>query len=223
MPSPFDITSFAYTPGATLRASWTNGDSGTVTTQLALTEAFTGINGMSSYSGTSNVTAPDSILRPYLVEIRRVTAQTNVSFSSTNSGVVTGGQWDYLKLGQWTPSLLLNVAVSSVPQGTPSTGTGTTAVDHNTGGADNLRFVFNAGSANPTAVDDAAVRAYTLADWNAGNKDVSFILGQTTTGIVGGVSGRWAAPIYLDSGSSYMIVFEGGNPPSQTVTNVVSI
>lgn len=223
MPSPFDITGYGYTPGATLRASWTNGDSGTVTTQLALTEAFAGVNGVSSYSGTSNVTAPpDSILRPYMLEIRTVTAQTSVSFSSTNSGVLAPPtDVGYLKLGYWTPSLLLNVAVSSVPQGTPSTGT--TAVDHNTGGADALRFVFNAGSANPTAVDDAEVRAYTLADWNAGNKDVSFILGQTKTGVVAGVSGRWVAPIYLDSGSDYMITFEGGNPPSQTVTNVVSI
>lgn len=225
MPAPFDIIGYAYTPGATLRASWTNGDSGTITTQLALTEAFAGVNGVSIYSGTSNVAAPDSILRPYLCEIRTVTAQTNVSFSSTNSGVLAPPtDVGYLKLGQWTPSLLLNVAVSSVPQGTPSTGTGTTAVDHNTGGADLLRFVFNAGSAVPDGIDGAAIRAYTLSDWNAGNRAVPYILGQSTTGVVGGLSGRWLRPIYLTANggsNSYVIEFDGGG--SQTVTNQVSI
>ena len=78
-----------------------------------------------------------------------------------------------------------------------SVGGGDTPVDHNTGGADNLRYV--AGSP-PAGVDDATVRAYLKSDYDAG---VYTERGRTYTR----PDGRWAVPIYLNAGLAYTLTF----------------
>ena len=76
-------------------------------------------------------------------------------------------------------------------------GDGDTAVDHNTGGADNLRYV--AGSP-AVGVDDATVRAYLKSDYDAG---VYVERGRTYTR----PDGRWAHPMYLNAAQTYTFTF----------------
>ena len=78
-------------------------------------------------------------------------------------------------------------------------GTGDTAVDHNTGGADNLKFVDGDGA----PIDNAVIIAYLKADYDAGNRSSVYVKGRSNTDTIG----QWAYPIYLDSGNTYTIVF----------------
>lgn len=77
-------------------------------------------------------------------------------------------------------------------------GTGNTAVDHNTGGTGNLRV-----EVMGNGVDGATVRAYLTSAYTT-NASTALLLGSTTTGS----DGRWLAPIYLTAGASYTIVAE---------------
>ena len=74
-------------------------------------------------------------------------------------------------------------------------GDGDTAVDHNTGGADNLRYV-----ASGAGVDQATVRAYLKSDYDAG---VYAERGRTLTR----PDGRWSHALYLDAGLTYTVTF----------------
>jgi hypothetical protein len=74
-------------------------------------------------------------------------------------------------------------------------GEGDTAVDHDTGGTDSLRYLHNG-----LGVDDATIRAYLKADYDAG---VYTERGRSHTKS----DGRWAQPMYLDSGLTYTITF----------------
>lgn len=74
-------------------------------------------------------------------------------------------------------------------------GDGDTPIDHDTGGADNLRYV-----ASGVGVDDATVRAYLKADYDA---NVYTERGRTHTRS----DGRWAEPMYLNAGLTYTVTF----------------
>jgi hypothetical protein len=76
-------------------------------------------------------------------------------------------------------------------------GTGDTPVNHNTGGADNLAYKTAAG----VGIDNAVVRAYLKADYDAGKFTLR---AQATTD----VNGRWVAPMYLNAGNTYVFIFE---------------
>lgn len=89
----------------------------------------------------------------------------------------------------------LDAPVSEGGAGTGS-GDGDTAVNHDTGGADALAYL-DAGGAG---VDGATVRAYLKADYDAGTFTVR---GRATTDS----AGRWVAPMYLNSGLTYTLVF----------------
>lgn len=77
-------------------------------------------------------------------------------------------------------------------------GSGDTAVNHNTGSADNLRYTYAAAG-----VDDGQIKAYLKADYDAGNVGASYVRGSSVTG----PDGRWLRPIYLNTGFTYTIVF----------------
>jgi len=77
---------------------------------------------------------------------------------------------------------------------TPEAGSGDVLVDHDTGGADNLR-----ATTGGVGVDGATIRAYTKADYDAG---VHTVRGEAVTGS----DGRWVAPMYLDA-DTYVFVF----------------
>lgn len=84
-------------------------------------------------------------------------------------------------------------------------GSGDVAVDHDTGGVDNLR-----AERGGVGVDEVVIRAYLTADWDAG---VHTVRGQAVTG----TDGRWIAPMYLDAGA-YTFVFA---KPGAYVTQAV--
>lgn len=76
-------------------------------------------------------------------------------------------------------------------------GTGDTAVDHNTGGADNLRYLSPTG----TPIDNGSIVAYLTAEYDA--KNYTNPIGATTSRS----DGRFSAPLMLDAGVSYTIMF----------------
>jgi hypothetical protein len=75
-------------------------------------------------------------------------------------------------------------------------GIGYVAVNHNTGGTDNLRYLYGS---NP--IGDGTIIAYLASDYTAGN--TSNPQGQSTTG----ADGRWLSPIILQSGYTYTLAF----------------
>lgn len=75
-------------------------------------------------------------------------------------------------------------------------GAGPVVVDHNTGGADNLRYTYSGAG-----VSGGTVRAYLQSEFLAGTYN---LLDQTTTGS----DGRWALPMYLTAGNTYVLIFD---------------
>ena len=100
----FYIRPLAYTTGQLLRAGFYNGDTGLLAFDMALAETV--LFGASSYSGTASSSATNftnSILLPYFVAVRSVTAQTTVSFNdATSAKPLTAGDVDYLVNGAWS-------------------------------------------------------------------------------------------------------------------------
>lgn len=94
-------------------------------------------------------------------------------------------------------SLTLIVPPIEVKQDSEFVGTGDIPVDHNTGGADNLRATTSGG----IGIDGADVYAYLAVDW-AANPATAAVQGHTRSGS----DGRWATPMMLDSGT-YTFVF----------------
>lgn len=76
-------------------------------------------------------------------------------------------------------------------------GDGDTAVNHNTGGTDALRFVDGDGA----GIGNATIRAYLTSEYDAG----TLVLRATA---VTRDDGRWVAPMYLNEGLTYTLVFE---------------
>jgi hypothetical protein len=90
-------------------------------------------------------------------------------------------------------------------------GFGTIPIDHNYGGADNYRVMSSTG----VSIQDATVTAYLASDYDAGNRNVSFIRGRTTTN----VSGRWRSPLMLDVNDYKLVIAK----PSGYQTSVVDL
>ena len=77
-------------------------------------------------------------------------------------------------------------------------GSGDTAVNHNTGGVDNIRFLDGSG----VPIDNVEIKAYLKTDFDAGNTGDVYIKGSSRTR----VDGRWEWAINLDSGFTYTIM-----------------
>lgn len=145
-------------------------------------------------------------------------------------GTITAGQLTTIRSLALAggDTIRLSPYAGTIPSDTGGSGGGDTDVDHNYPSADSLRYTYGSG-ANMVGIDNATVRAYTLADYAAGNRTLPYVEGQATTGIVGGVSGRWTTPIRLTSNggsNSYVIEFTGGSDGTrqyQTVTNALSL
>lgn len=71
-------------------------------------------------------------------------------------------------------------------------------VDHNFGGVDALQFVTESGAAIP----EAEVRIFKKPDFDAGRRDIPLFIVQTR------IDGRWARPVYLEAGMSYVLLFD---------------
>lgn len=85
------------------------------------------------------------------------------------------------------------------------------AIDQNTGGTDNLRYVDGAGNGIP----GGRIRLYLVTDWpnNSGN-----VQGQTTSGN----DGRWATPIFVSSGT-YIAVFDKAGNYETSVSAAITV
>jgi hypothetical protein len=73
-----------------------------------------------------------------------------------------------------------------------------TALTENTGGANNLQYVTQGG----TPISGATIRVYRKLDWDT--KQYSKVIGTAVTAATGG----WAAPVFVEPGETYTIVFE---------------
>lgn len=91
---------------------------------------------------------------------------------------------------------------------TQVSGSGATAVDHNFPNDDDMTIKLSDG----TPVVGACIYIYTTADYDGGNREPQFIVGQslTTTG------GLWQRPVMLDPGDYTAVVFKQGVMPPFT-------
>lgn len=92
-------------------------------------------------------------------------------------------------------------------------GTGDEAVNHDTGGTDNLRYSDGAGA----GIDNGDIKAYLKSDYDAGRRSNAYVKARSKTR----ADGRWEWDMYLDKGLTYTIVFykQGQYRPStQEVT-----
>jgi hypothetical protein len=141
-----------------------------------------GLPGISTAtSGIATLTAVSS------AQYTILTAVSGVATLNAVSGIAT------LTSVSSIPGTL--TAISSV--GTYD-GPGNTAVNHDTGGTDNLRYM-----SGGVGIDNATIHAYLKTNYDAGLRSSAYIIGQSTTNI----NGRWSSPIYLDTGNTYTIVF----------------
>ncbi len=70
-------------------------------------------------------------------------------------------------------------------------GSGAISVNHDTGGTDNLTYKTSEGA----GIDNATVRAYLTADYDAGSRTDAFVKALTTTT----TTGRWTGTMRLDA------------------------
>lgn len=80
----------------------------------------------------------------------------------------------------------------------PTAGDGSVLVDHDTGGADNLTYLTGGGA----GIDNATVKAFLKADWDAGNRTSAYVKGVATTD----TNGQWEEPMQLDP-ATYTFLF----------------
>jgi hypothetical protein len=93
-------------------------------------------------------------------------------------------------------------------------GSGDVPVNHNTGGSDNLTLQ----DASAAGIDEARIRIYLKGNYDSGLITVPYIKGQSITD----ANGQWKHPVYLDSGSTYTIVYS--KPGSiETTTKEITI
>lgn len=75
------------------------------------------------------------------------------------------------------------------------------ALDHDSGGQNNLQYVTQGG----TAVDSATVRVYKKIDFDTNN--LTAVVGTTITSATGG----WSTPVFVEPGETYTIVYNKVN------------
>ena len=102
----------------------------------------------------------------------------------------------------------LDVPVSSVGG---ASGSGTETVNHNFGGADALRYVFNG-----VGVEGAKIQAFFRTDYDAGNSTRAFVQAEAITSS----DGRWVNNMKLDPGNYTLVFFEVGDygPDTRNIT-----
>lgn len=84
-------------------------------------------------------------------------------------------------------------------------------LDHNTGGANALKYV----DPNGLPIAEATVRVYTKADWDA--KRYSKVVGLVKTD----ADGRWLSPVFVEPGNTFVVQFQLPNTWGPDTTEVV--
>jgi len=92
------------------------------------------------------------------------------------------------------------------------TNSGEVLVDHNYGGSEVLSYKTQGGQ----GVDNATVRAYLKTDYDAGNRNSTYIKAESRTT----VTGAWNRPMMLDPGVYTLLYFKQGSygPDTKKVT-----
>lgn len=90
-------------------------------------------------------------------------------------------------------------------------GDGDTAVNHDTGGTDNLRLEYNGNG-----IDNASIRAFLKSEFDADPTSATLRAGPIYTG----ADGRWVGVMMLNAGLTYTLVFAraGYNATTKEVT-----
>jgi hypothetical protein len=91
-------------------------------------------------------------------------------------------------------------------------GTGDTAVNHHTGGVDNLRFLDSQGA----SVGNGGIAAYLKDDYDAGLVSLPFVRGVSRTRD----DGRWQWPLMLNTGFTYTVVMRKSGHVRPTAVEV---
>jgi uncharacterized metal-binding protein len=179
----------------------------------AIPNASPGSNGGLPTANASNqVLALDGSGNALATASNLATASTNISAIETQANKIgtNSGDSPNQQTAQGTIATNLNATVSSrqaagvavtlpAPSGYGSTGVGSgsgpIAINQNTGGSDNLRYI----NSNGTGIGGANVLIYLATDWpgNPGN-----VQANATTG----ADGRWLEPAFVASGT-YVAVF----------------
>jgi hypothetical protein len=127
----------------------------------------------------------------------------NIAMSGSNvNGNIT--QWN-------STAVSLNGGLPSVSSGNGGSGSGPIAINHNTGGTDNLRYV----DGNGNGVEGAQVLIYLATNWPAQPDLV-----QATA--VTGSDGRWTSPAFVQSGT-YVAVFTKVGADGPDVSSAFSV
>lgn len=84
------------------------------------------------------------------------------------------------------------------------TGSGEVEVNHNYGGADNLRYVVEEDGAG---IGDAVVRAYLSDDYSAGNRTTDYLRAEVRTAS----DGRWQQTMMLDPNDYTLVFYKPGH------------
>jgi len=166
-------------------------------------------NALEQAPGGGNVTVGD-LTQAALAKF--VTADTGETAASDNSvaKIAQGAAGGNVTVGDITSAALAKFATTDTGEtaGAPGSvvrmaardvGTGDTAVNHDTGGTDNMTVL----DSNNAGIDGATITAYLKSDYDAGNQSTPFIKGSTKTKS----DGTWVDSLWLDSGT-YTIRFE---------------
>jgi hypothetical protein len=117
------------------------------------------------------------------------------STASAASVAMSGGNVN-VNIAQWNGTAVsLNGGLPNVNSGNAGSGGGPIAINQNTGGTDNLRYV----DGNGNGVEGAQVLIYLATNWPS---QPNLVQATATTG----PDGRWVSPTYVQSGT-YVAVF----------------
>jgi hypothetical protein len=156
----------------------------------------------SSAAGSANVTMSGSNLSANVALISGVSAAGLVLSDSHGNSIFSTAALENTPAGGGNVNVTeWNGTAVSLSGGLPAVqaanliGSGPTAINQNTGGTDNLRYV----DSNGNGVEGANVLIHLASDWPGDPQEV-----QATA--VTGPDGRWLAPAYVSSGT-YVAVF----------------
>jgi hypothetical protein len=157
--------------------------------------------GLTPGTGSASFASSDGT-HPLAFENARLEAHTALLMQTTSSPVDSPGVTTLLTRISQSLSYDTNGYVKAAgqtlppaPTGYGNSGTGAIAINQNTGGLDNLRYVNSTGQ----GIGGATIAIYLATDWPTNSANIQ---AQSTTG----PDGRWLAPAYVNSGT-YVAVF----------------
>jgi hypothetical protein len=153
----------------------------------------------------------DRLLCIETADLTDIDSEIDAIKAKTDQLIFVGSKVDANAAVSLTAQNIQDIADGVIAQ-LPGAGGGNTSVNHNTGGTDNLRYMYRG-----SGIDNATITAYLKADYSAGNTGSSAVRGSSTTG----PDGRWLTPMFLDAGYTYVIVFYVQGQYGLTVAEII--